>query len=199
MFRFQRYSACKACVLPFLSLSGKSTLSLHSPQISWSQTWQEGGAHFWWLLLCKSGGCSLIGSSTSPPAGSLSFLVLSSSPSDIDIANELSGPIPKSNIVPCSFSLVGFRSLVKVESTYWVLVNLFNMQNELMDVYQSDISKMLFSSTSNLVSFMLFKSCHLTWAYHVLLHKTSHTSCVLFFFWFPHASSRESTPPVSSR
>ena len=40
---------------------------------------------------------------------------------------------------------------------------------------------------------MLIKSRHFTWAYHILLHKISHTSCVLFFFWFPHASSREHT------
>ena len=26
-------------------------------------------------------------------------------------------------------TLLGFRSLVKVESTYWVVVKLFNMQN----------------------------------------------------------------------
>ena len=88
--------------------------------------------------------------------------------------------------------LVGFRSLVEVELNYWALVILLNMENELMDVHQSDISKMLLSSTSNFVSFMLIKSCHFTWAYHVLLHKTSHTSYVLFF-WFPHASSREHT------
>ena len=30
-----------------------------------------------------------------------------------------------------------------MESTYWVLVNLLNMQNEHMDVYQSDMCKML--------------------------------------------------------
>ena len=63
---------------------------------------------------------------------------------------------------------------------------------------QSDISKMLQFSTSNLVSFMLIKSRHFTEAYLILLHKTSHTSCVLFFFWFPRAGSRESTPSVSS-
>ena len=39
--------------------------------------------------------------------------------------------------------LVSFRSLVEEESTYWVLVNSLNLQNELMDVQQSDISKML--------------------------------------------------------
>ena len=88
-----------------------------------------------------------------------------------------------------NISLVGFRSLVEEESTYWALVNLLNLQNELMDVHQSDISKMLLFSTSNLVSFMFIKSRHFTWAYNVLLHKTSHTSCVLFFFWFPRASS----------
>ena len=84
-------------------------------------------------------------------------------------------------------SLLGFTNLVKAESTYWTVVNLLNMQNELMDVYQSDISKMLLSSTSNLVSFMLIKSRHFTWAYHVLLYKISHISCILFFFWFLHA------------
>ena len=36
------------------------------------------------------------------------------------------------------YILVGFRSLVKEESTYWALVNLLNLQNELMDVHQSD-------------------------------------------------------------
>ena len=95
--------------------------------------------------------------------------------------------------------LVGFRSLVEEDSTCWVLVNSLNLQNELMDVHQSDISKMQIFSTSNLVSFMFTKSCHFMWAYHVLLHKTSHTSCVLFFFWFLRAGSRESTPSVSSR
>ena len=40
--------------------------------------------------------------------------------------------------------LLGFRSLVEVESTYWVVVNLLNMQNEQMDVHQSDISKLSF-------------------------------------------------------
>ena len=39
--------------------------------------------------------------------------------------------------------LVGFRSLVEEESTYWALVNLLSLQNELMDIHQSDISKML--------------------------------------------------------
>ena len=48
--------------------------------------------------------------------------------------------------------LVGFRSLVEEESTYWALVNSLNLQNKLMDVHQSDISKMLPFSTSNLVS-----------------------------------------------
>ena len=91
------------------------------------------------------------------------------------------------------------RSLVKGGSTYWALVNLLNLQNELMDVHQSDISKMLLFSTSNLVSFMFIKSRHFTWAYHVLLDKTSPTSCILFFFWFPGASSWESTPFVSLR
>ena len=37
----------------------------------------------------------------------------------------------------------GFRSLVEVESTYGGVVKLFNMQNKLMDVHQSDISKIL--------------------------------------------------------
>ena len=62
-----------------------------------------------------------------------------------------------------------------------------------MDVHQSDISKMLRFSTSNLVSFIFIKSRHFMEAYLVLLHKTSHTSCVLFFFWFPRAGSRENT------
>ena len=89
-------------------------------------------------------------------------------------------------------SVCGFRSLVEVESTYWGrVVKLFNTQNKLMDVHQSDISKKLPSSTSNLVTFIFIKSHHFTEAYLILLHKTSHTSCVLFFFWFPRASSRE--------
>ena len=37
----------------------------------------------------------------------------------------------------------GFRSLVEVESTYWGVVKLFNTQNKLMDVHQSDTSKIL--------------------------------------------------------
>ena len=98
-----------------------------------------------------------------------------------------------------SYCLLGFRSLVEEESTYWALVNLLNLQNELMDVHQSDISKMLLFSTSNLVSFRFIKSHHFTWAYLVLLHRTSHASCILFFFWFPHAGSRESTHYVSLR
>ena len=57
-------------------------------------------------------------------------------------------------------SLVGFRSLVEEESTNWTLVNSLNLQNELMDVNQSDISKMLLFSTSNLVSFIFIKSHH---------------------------------------
>ena len=61
------------------------------------------------------------------------------------------------------------------------------------------ISKMLLFSTSNLVFFIFIKSRHFTEAYLVLLHKTSHTSCILFFFWFPRAGSRESTFSVSSR
>ena len=52
------------------------------------------------------------------------------------------------------------------------------------------ISKILHFSTSNLVSFIFIKSRHFTEAYLDFLHKTSHTSCVLFF-WFPCASSRE--------
>ena len=36
-----------------------------------------------------------------------------------------------------------FGSLVKVEPTYWGVLKLFNMQNKLMDVHQSDISKIL--------------------------------------------------------
>ena len=79
------------------------------------------------------------------------------------------------------------------------VVKLFNMQHKLMDVHQSDISKILPSSTSNLVSFIFIRSRHFTEAYLVLLHKTSHTSCILFFFWFPHAGWRESTPSVSLR
>ena len=92
-----------------------------------------------------------------------------------------------------------WKSLVEVESTNWRVVKLFNMQNKLMDVHQSDISKILPFSTSNLVSFIFSKSRHETEAYLVLLHKTSHTSCVLFFVWFPCAGMRESTPSVSSR
>ena len=48
--------------------------------------------------------------------------------------------------------LVGFRSLVEVESTYWALVKLLNLQNELMDVHQSDISKILCSCSLNLAT-----------------------------------------------
>ena len=59
------------------------------------------------------------------------------------------------------------------------------------------IGKILRFSTSNFVFFIFIKSRHFTQAYLVLLHKTNHTSCVLFF-WFPCAGSRESTP-VSSR
>ena len=77
-------------------------------------------------------------------------------------------------------SVRGFGSLVKVESTYWGVVKLFNTQNKLMDVHQWDISKILPFSTSNLVSFIFIKSRHFTEAYLVLLHKTSHTSCILF-------------------
>ena len=77
-----------------------------------------------------------------------------------------------------------------------MLVNLLNLQNKLMDVPQSDISKMLFFSTSNLVSFMFIKSLQFAWSYIVLFHKTSHTSCILFFFWFPRAGSRKSTPCI---
>ena len=44
-----------------------------------------------------------------------------------------------------------FGSLVKVESTYWGVIKLFNTQNKLMEVHQSDVSKILLSSTSNLV------------------------------------------------
>ena len=91
-----------------------------------------------------------------------------------------------------------FGSRVEVESTYWGVVKLFNTQNKLMNVHQLDISKILLASISNLVSFIFIKSRHFTEAYLVLLHKTSHTSCILFFFWFPHAGSRESTPSVSS-
>ena len=92
-----------------------------------------------------------------------------------------------------------WKSLVEVESTNWGVVKLFNTQNKLMDIHQSDISKILLFSTSNLVSFIFIKSRHFTGAYLVLLHKTSHTSCILFFHWFPCAGSRESTPSVSSR
>ena len=48
--------------------------------------------------------------------------------------------------------LVGFRSLVEEESTYWALVNLLNLQKELMDIHQLDTSKMLLFSTWNLCS-----------------------------------------------
>ena len=91
-----------------------------------------------------------------------------------------------------------FQMSQRKKSTYWTLVNSLNLHKELMDVHQSDISKMLPFSTSNLVSFMFIKSRHFTEAYFVLLHKTSHTSCVLFV-WFLHAGSRESTPSVSLR
>ena len=47
-----------------------------------------------------------------------------------------------------------FRSLVEVESTYWGVVKLFNMQNKLMDVYQSDISKILLSFFHLKLSFL---------------------------------------------
>ena len=110
-----------------------------------------------------------------------------------------SSSITRTSSSDCLIALVGFRSQVKEESTFWVLVNLLNLQSELMDVHQSDISKMLLFSTSNLVSFMFIKSPHFTWAYNILLHETSHTSCVLFFFWFLRIGSRESTPSVSSR
>ena len=46
-------------------------------------------------------------------------------------------------------TVCGFKSLFEVESTYWGVVKLFNTQNKLMDVHQSDISKILPSSTSN--------------------------------------------------
>ena len=59
-------------------------------------------------------------------------------------------------------NIVGFRKLGEEESTYWTLVNSLNLQNELMDVHQSDISKMLRFSTSNLVSFIFIKSRHFT-------------------------------------
>ena len=62
-----------------------------------------------------------------------------------------------------------FGGLVEVESTYWGVVKLFNMQNKLMDVHQSDISKILPSSISNLVSFIFIKSRHFTEAYLILL------------------------------
>ena len=91
-----------------------------------------------------------------------------------------------------------WKSLVEVESTNWEVVKLFNTQNKLMDVHQSDISKILLFSTSNLVSFIFIKSRHFTEAYLVLLYKTSHTSYVLFLVWFPCTGSRESTP-ISSR
>ena len=38
-----------------------SQFSLHSPLISWSQIWHEGGARFCRMLLCGSVGCSSIG------------------------------------------------------------------------------------------------------------------------------------------
>ena len=58
--------------------------------------------------------------------------------------------------------VVVFRSLVEEESTYWMLVSSLNLKNELMDVNQSDISKMLQFSTSNFVSFIFIKSRHFT-------------------------------------
>ena len=48
----------------------------------------------------------------------------------------------------------GFRSLVEVESTYWGVVKLFNMQNKLMYVHQSDISKILLFSFHLKLSFL---------------------------------------------
>ena len=60
MFLFVRYSVCEACVFSALEVNQLFHL------ISWSQTWQEGGACFWWVLRHKIGGHSLIGSSTSP-------------------------------------------------------------------------------------------------------------------------------------
>ena len=69
-----------------------------------------------------------------------------------------------------------WKSLVEVESANWGVVKLFNTQNKLMDVHQSDISKILPFSTSNLVSFIFIKSRHFTEAYLILLHKTSHAS-----------------------
>ena len=48
----------------------------------------------------------------------------------------------------------GFRSQVEVESTYWGVVKLFNMQNKLMDVHLSDISKILLCSFHLKLSFL---------------------------------------------
>ena len=100
------------------------------------------------------------------------------------------------------FSLVivhGFRSLVKVESTYWGVVKLFNTENKLMFTNQTLAKYCSAFYTSNLVSYMLIKSRHFMWAYHILLYKISHTSCILFFFWFPCVGNRESAPSVYLR
>ena len=53
--------------------------------------------------------------------------------------------------IPCS----KFGSIVEVESTYWGIVKLFNTQNKLMEVYQSDISKILL-----FISFVKYKRRH---------------------------------------
>ena len=46
------------------------------------------------------------------------------------------------------------RNLVEMESTYWKVVKLFNMQNKLMGVHQSDISKILLSFFHLKLSFL---------------------------------------------
>ena len=85
--------------------------------------------------------------------------------------------------------LVGFRSLVKVESTYWVLVKLLYLQNELMDVHQSDISKMLLPSTSNF-SFMFIKSHHFTWVYcYIVTYVDSHLHTCTYICRIIHSNT----------
>ena len=73
--------------------------------------------------------------------------------------HEADGDSPK-NLILGDVTLVqcinvhGFRSLVEVESTYWGVVKLFNMQNKLMDVHQSDISKILLCFFHRKLSFL---------------------------------------------
>ena len=89
----------------------------------------------------------------------------------------------------CKSILVGFWSLVEKESTYWALVNSFNLQNELMDVHPSEISKMLFFSTNlatsrRLISFSSIKqvtplASFSSSGFHMLVAERAH----LLFLW----------------